>query len=159
MKARTNEKTGHIRFSEHNITLVAKMLDKLSSTIDIMYFLMERREERGFVAMLISAKGIDDMEGLIRQQKRETDILFEIDPDNNLYALVCQDTKIDGGYHFAERLMKKSMEEGGSEVYCTELEVRSTSYKIRYIIYRLMELFIETKEKEQAGEVVFKALN
>ncbi|WP_294953720.1 hypothetical protein [Sulfurovum sp.] len=159
MKVRENEKKrDHIRFNGHDIALVATMLDRLNSTIDIMYFLMERKEERAFVIMLISAEDID-MEALIGKEKRETDIMFEIDAGENLYAIVCQDTQIDGGYHFAERLVQKMMEKGGKHVYCSELEVRSTTYKIRYIIYRLMELFIQTKQNSQENEVVFKALN
>jgi hypothetical protein len=159
MQLRENEKKeGHIRFNSYYISLIAKMLDSMSSTIDIMYFLMERREERAFVAMLVSAKEID-MYALIEREKRDTDIMFELDAEENLYTLICQDTKIDGGYHFAERLLRKMSEAGGKEIYCTELEVRSTGYKTSYIVYRLMELFVKAKENKMEREVVFKALN
>jgi len=159
MKVRENEqKKGHIRFNAEEISQIARMIDKLSSTIDIMYFLMERREERAFVTMLISAENID-LTTLLEKEKRETDIMFEIDADKKLYAIICQDTKIDGGYHFAERVVRKTVEGGGKEVYCVELEIRTTIHKIRYLIYRLMELFVQTKQNRQSGEVIFKALH
>jgi hypothetical protein len=159
MEVRENEqRQGHIRFNAHEISLVAAMIDKLSSTIDIMYFLMERKEERAFVAMLVSAQNLD-LKTLIEKEKRETDIMFEISAEEKLYALICQDTKIDGGYHFADRLVRKTIEGGGEEVYCVELEIRTTIHKIRYLIYRLMELFIQTRQNKQTGEVIFKALN
>ena len=85
--------------------------------------------------------------------------MFEIGAEEKLYALICQDTKIDGGYHFADRLVRKTIEGGGEEVYCVELEIRTTVHKIRYLIYRLMELFIQTRQNKQTGEVIFKALN
>jgi len=159
MQLRENEKKqGHIRFNSYYISMIAKMIDRMGSIIDIMYFLMERKEERAFVAMLISAEEID-MNILIAKEKRDTDIMFELDKEKNLYAIICQDTQIDGGYHFAERLLRKTVEAGGKEIYCTELEVRTTVHKIQYIVYRLMELFVGTKQNRQEGEVVFKALN
>jgi len=159
MKARENEhKRGNIKFTAHDISMMATMLEKLSSTMDIMFFLMERKEESNFVTMLVSAQNID-LKGLVEQEKRDTDIMFEIDADEPLYAIICQDTKIDGGYHFAERLVRKAVTSGGEEVYCTELEVRTTSHEIKYIIYRLMELFLQAKEAKKHGEIVFKAMN
>lgn len=134
------------------------MLEKLSSTIDIMFFLMERKEENNFVAMLVSAQNIE-LESLVEKEKRDTDIMFEIDAQEPLYAIICQDTKIDGGYRFAERLVRNAVTSGGEEVYCTELEVRTTSHKIKYIIYCLMELFLQTKAAKKDGEIVFKTLN
>jgi len=159
MEVRENEqKQGHIRFNGKEISLMATMIDKLSSTIDIMYFLMERKEERAFVTILISAVDLD-LKTLIEKEKRETDIMFEIDAEEKLYAIICQDTKIDGGYHFAERLLRKIIENDGQEVYCIELEVRTTRYKMNYLVYRLMELFVQAKQNGHTGEVVFKALN
>jgi len=159
MKLRENEQhKGYVRFNAEEISLVATMLDVMSSTIDIMYFLMQRREERSFVVMLLSAQEIA-LNDLIEKEKRDTDIMFEIDAERKLYAVICQDTKIDGGYHFAERLVRKTIEAGGKDLYCVELEVRTTAYKIRYIIYRVMELYIQAKRNGQSGEVIFKALN
>ena len=159
MKARESEdKQNNIRFTAHNITMMATMLEKLSSTLDIMFFLMERKEENSFVIMLVSARNID-LKDLLEKEKRDTDIIFEIDTEEPLYAIICQDTKIDGGYHFAERLVRKATTSGGENLYCTELEIRNTSHKIKYIIYRLMELFIQTKEAKKYGEIVFKTLN
>jgi len=159
MKTRENEmKKDHIRFNARDISFTAKMLEKLSCTIDIMYFFMERKAERVFVTVLVSAQNIN-LKDLVENEKRDTDIMFEIDADEPLYAIVCQDTKIDGGYHFAERLVGKAVANGGKEVYCTELEVRTTSHEIKYIIYRLMELFIQTKEAKKDGEIIFKTLN
>ncbi|AKF25206.1 hypothetical protein YH65_07210 [Sulfurovum lithotrophicum] len=159
MKVRENEqKRGNTRFTAHDISMMATMLEQLSHTIDIMFFLMERKEERNFVTMLVSAQNID-LKALLEKEKRETDMLFEIDACEPLYALICQDTKIDGGYHFAQRVVRNAVTGGGKDVYCTELEVRTTSHKIKYIIYRLMELFLKAKKANKHGEIVFKALN
>lgn len=92
------------RFSGNDIALAAKMLDELSTTIEIVYYLMNRGEERSFVVILITADSCE-VKRILQEQKRDTDILFTLDQENDIYAIICQDTKIDGGYHFGERVM------------------------------------------------------
>jgi hypothetical protein len=158
-EVRENDKIKeNIRFRAKEISLMANMLEKFRNTIEILYFLMERKEERGFVVMLVSAKE-SALQELLEHEKRESDILFEIEGDDSLYALICQDTKIDGGYHFADRLLKKMTAAQFHEIYCVELEVRSVVHKIEYIIYRIMELYLETKKSKKENEIIFKALN
>ena len=159
MEVRENEaRRSNIRFNGNDIVLAAKMLDKLSNTIEIIYYLMDRGDERSFVIMLISAENIDVKE-LMNEQKRDTDILFEIDEASSLYAVICQDTKIDGGYHFAERVFGHMKSADAAEVYCTELEVRSTTHDIKFVIFKVLETFIQSKVDERCGEVIFKSLN
>ena len=159
MEIRENEmKRDHIRFNGDDIALAAKMLDKLTSTIDIMYYLMERGEERAFVVMLVTAENIDVKKSLA-EEKRTTDILFKIDKKESLYAIICQDTKIDGGYHFADRVVRNMLLSKGKDIYCTQLEVRTTTHNIKYVIFKLIEAFIKSKQEQKQGEIVFKTLH
>jgi hypothetical protein len=148
----------NVRFNGDDIALTAKMLDKLSTTIEIVYYLMNRGEERSFVVMMVTAEECD-VGSILQEQKRNTDILFELNKEENIYAIICQDTKIDGGYHFGERVMRHLKLSEAKDPYCIELEVRNTTYDIKFIIFKLMEMFIQTKEEERSGEVVFKALH
>ena len=159
MEVRANEmQRDHIRFDGNDIALAATMVDKLTTTIDIMYYLMERGEERAFVIMLVSAENID-VETLLEKEKRNTDILFEIDKEASLYAIICQDTKIDGGYHFAERVVRNMLLHKSEDIYCTELEVRTTAHNIKYVVFKLIETYIKAKQDKKEGEIVFKSLN
>jgi len=158
MKLRENElKKENIRFSGDDISIAATMLDKISTTMDIIYYLMGRGEERAFVIMLLSAKNID-LDKLLRHEKRNTDILFEIDKEKSIYTIICQDTKVDGGYRFAKRIMKKVIEQEASEIYLTELEVRTTRYDVKYIIFKLLETFLKTKVDKKDKEIVYNSL-
>ena len=148
----------NIRFNGNDIALAAKMLDELSTTIEIVYYLMNRGEERSFVVMLVTAEGCE-VDAILKEQKRNTDILFELDREKSIYAIICQDTKIDGGYHFGERVMRHLKLNEAKDPYCIELEVRNTTYDIKYIIFRLMETFLETKDEKRSGEIVFKTLH
>lgn len=146
-----------VKFDGNAINIAATLLDKLTSTIEIIYYLMERGEERSFVVMLISAQDIE-MKKLLMDQKRDTDILFEIDTDASVYAVVCQDTKIDGGYHFANRVLHDMKLLEGKEIYCTELEVRTTDHPAKHVVFKLVETYIKAKEEKQEGEIIFKTL-
>ncbi len=159
MEIRENEmKRDHVRFNGVDISLAATMVDKLATTVDIMYYLMERGEERAFVVMLITAQNID-VQTLLEKEKRDTDILFELDKEASLYTIICQDTKIDGGYHFADRVVRSMMVNKAEDIYCTELEVRTTAHNIKYVVFKLIETFIRTKRDKKQGEIVFKTLH
>ena len=148
----------NIQFNGNDITLAAKILEKLSGTMDIVYYLMNRGDGRSFVLMLVSAKDID-MGTLLEKEKRDTDILFEIDKEDSLYALVCQDTKIDGGYYFAERLLHHMQLDNATDIYCTDLEIRTTNHEMKFVILKLIETYMKSKQDGRSNEIVFKSLN
>jgi len=158
MQLRENDlKKENIRFTGDDIALAATMLDQISTTMDIIYYLMGRGEERAFVIMLMSAKNVD-LDELLKNEKRNTDILFEIDKKKSIYTIICQDTKVDGGYRFAERIMRKVIEKNATDIYLTELEVRTTRYDIKYIIFKLLETFLKTKIDKKEKEIVYNSL-
>ena len=151
-------RTNSLRFNGKEIQLAAKMLDQMQTTIDIVYYLMDHEDEQSFVLMLLSAKDID-MGALLDKEKRDTDILFEIDKEDSLYVMLCQDTKVDGGYRFAERIIRNIQLDNGNDIYCTELEIRSTHYSPKQVILKLLETFIKSKHTNQSNEIVFRSLN
>ncbi len=159
MEIRENEiYKDHIRFNGNDISLAAQMVDKLTTTIDIIYYLMDHGEERSFVIMLLSAENID-INTLLLKEIRDTDILFEIDKDASLYAVICQDTKIDGGYHFADRVVRNMIVHKAEEIYCVELEVRTTAHNTKDVIFKLIETLKKAKKDKKEGEIVFKTLH
>jgi hypothetical protein len=158
MDTRENEKRrDSIKFTGKEIMLAAKMLDMLQTTIDIVYYLMENEKEESFVLMMISAQACD-LQALLTKEKRSTDILFEIDKEESLYVMVCQDTKVDGGYRFAERILRNIVLDMGNAVFCTELEIKATHYAPKILILKLLETFIKSKQMNKSGEIVFRSL-
>ena len=158
IKRDTDTKRGLVRFTGDDISLAAAMIEKLSTTIDIMYYLMNRREERSFVMILISDSKID-VGQIVAEQKRNTDILFRLDENRHIYAVICQDTKIDGGYHFADRVMKHMKMHDAEEPYCVEVEVGTTVHGVKFLVFKLLEEYLKAKEEKLDGEIVFKTLN
>ena len=156
---RENEnRSNSLRFNGHELELVVKTLDKMKTTIDIIYYLMEHENAESFVLLLVTAKDLA-LNPLLDRQKRDTDILFEIDKEESLSVILCQDTKVDGGYRFAERLMRHIEAENGDEIYCTVMEIKSTYYTPQQIILKLLETFIKSKQANKSGEIIYRSLN
>ncbi|GIU00497.1 hypothetical protein TSL6_10030 [Sulfurovum sp. TSL6] len=159
MGARENDnRSESLKFNGKEIQLAVKMLDNLETTIDIMYYLMENENQQAFVLMLLTANDVD-LNTLLDKEKRETDILFEIDKEESLYVMLCQDTKVDGGYRFAERLLRNIELDKGTDIYCTEVEVRATHYTPKQVILKLLETFVKSKVSNKSNEIVFRSLN
>jgi len=156
---RANEnRSNNLKFNGHELELVVKTLDKMKTTIDIIYYLMEHENSESFVLLIVTAKDLE-LNHLLDTQKRETDILFEIDKEESLYVILCQDTKVDGGYRFAERIIHHIESEKGNETYCTVMEIKSTYYTPQQIILKLLETFIKAKQTNKTGEIIYRSLN
>ena len=149
---------GNLKFTGDDIVLTVALMEKLTNAIDIVYYLMDHQDEDTFVLLLMKAQNVE-LEILLESEKRESDILFEIDKEKSIYAMLCQDTKVDGGYRFAERIIGNIVSKEGTDIYCAELEVRSTNYKLRGVILKLVEIFIKAQQEGKSGEIIYKSLN
>ena len=159
MSTRENEVGNkNLRFKAEDIILSVNMIEKLEKTMDVVYYLMEHEGVESFVLLLMTANNVE-MNKLLEYEKRDTDILFEIDKEEAIYVMLCQDTKVDGGYHFAERIIKHIVSEEGTDIYCTEIEVRSTQYQVKNVILKLIETFMKAKSENKTNEIVYKSLN
>ena len=147
-----------LRFNETEIKLALSVIEQLEKPIELMYYLMDRENEKPFVIMLISANDVA-LDDLLIKQKRDTDLLFEINDNKNLYAIICQETKVDGGYRFAERILRSLVEDNASDVYCTEIEVRSTRYDKKEVIFKAIESYIRSVKEVKEGEIIFRSLH
>lgn len=159
MSTRENEiRKNSLRFNANEIILAVDMIEKLEKTMDVVYYLMEHEDVESIVLLLITAQNLD-MLALLEYEKRDTDILFEVNKDKSTYVMLCQDTKVDGGYHFAERIIKNIVSKEGTDIYCAEVEVRSTRYKVKNVIFKLIETFMKAKAENKSSEIVYKSLN
>ena len=159
MAERENQTKKHsLRFTGDDIVLTITLMEKMKNAIDIVYYLIDHHDEDEFVLLLMNAQNIE-LGILLEEAKRDSDILFEIDKEKSIYAMLCQDTKVDGGYRFAERIISDIVSKDGKDIYCAELEVRSTNYKLRDVMLKLVETFIKTQKEGKSGEIVYKSLN
>lgn len=83
-------------FSEDEVILAKRTLDKLRTTVEFFYYLIDYRGLKSFTIILLSAD-ILNLNKILENGKRNTDVLFEIDKTQNVYMLLCQSTDSDGG--------------------------------------------------------------
>ena len=158
MKPRENHgRKNNLRYTEKEIHLTVNMIRQLEDALNLMFYLMERSSEKTFVLMLITAENAD-IKAILEKEKRNTDILYEINKKENVYAMICQETKVDGGYRFVERIMENIFTEKGEDIYCSEIEVRTTKFSAKDIIFRIVDGFVKARQEERSGEIVFKSV-
>jgi len=146
-----------LRFNESEIKLALSIIENMEKPLDLMYYFLEKDPKKTFVFMLISANDVNVEEVLIKE-KRDTDILFGIEEDRNLFALICQETKVDGGYRFAERILRTLKLKEAKDVYCIEIEVRNTRYSVKDLILRSVEKYIMAEKEKRESEIHFHTL-
>ena len=87
MSTHKNEKRKkNAKFTSKEINLAVKMVDKIESTMDVIYYLMEQEGVESFVMLLLSVEEMD-LASLIEEQKRSTDILFEIEKEESIFVI------------------------------------------------------------------------
>ena len=151
---RKNEEHG---IKEGNFKRLVQLLTAIEHGVNLMHYLIEHNREEAYVLALISAEEIA-LDEAIRQEKRNTDILFEVDPDRNLYAILCQGTQVDGGYYFIQRLVGKLQEQGAKEIYCSELEISNAQHPVQELAFRLLNMYQHNKKNRLDGEINFRSL-
>ena len=145
------------RYTEKEIKLTVNMVKELEIPLELMFYLMDRSAENTFVLMLLTAEDIA-LKALLENEKRNTDIVYNVYPEENVYAMICQETKVDGGYRFAERVIRKIKAEEGKDIYCSELEVNNSKYTPKDVVFRVLDGFTKARERGVSGEIIFKTI-
>jgi hypothetical protein len=143
-----------VAFHEDEVKLAKTMMDKLRTTVEFLYYLMDHRGKMSFTMIMISADDLK-LEHLLQKWKRKTDVLIEIDNINNVYVIICQSTDKEGGQKFAEILMSNINMHGGTVTYCVEAELTSTEHSIQEVIFNMVEKYIYIKQEQKSNEVFF----
>jgi len=146
-----------LRYTAKDIILAVNMVKELENTIDMMFYLMNSMAGNTFVLMLITADNID-LKKLLEKEKRDTDLVYDIDKDESICAMICQETKVDGAYRFAERIIRNINLDKGENIYCAELEVRTTKFSSKDIVFRVVDAFVKARQEERSGEIIFKSI-
>ncbi|PHS30892.1 MAG: hypothetical protein COA92_09035 [Sulfurovum sp.] len=147
-----------ISFHEDEVKLAEVMMDKLRTTVEFLYYLMDYRGKVSFTMITLSADNIK-LKMWLQKWKRQTDVLIEVDPVKNVYVLICQSTDLDGGKKFAEILISNIGMNGGKSTYCVETELTSTKHTIQEMIFKMVEKYISIKQEQRSNQVFLTQLD
>jgi len=146
-----------VLFQEDEILLARNMIDSLRTTMEFLYYLMDYKDKPSFTIIMISTDKLK-LETVLSKWKRSTDILLNIDPKKNIYAIVCQATTSGGGRQFAKILLSNIHLHGGINTYCTAMEIKTTRYTIQDVVFKLVDKYLSVKDKKQSNEIFFTKL-
>ena len=149
-----------VDFTEDNVLLA---MDILASVEDITDFFMFLKRERGinFTYILMNS-GIADFKDFLIREKRDTDVVIELQNNSDVNLVICQETDGDGANIFAKRIIEKLMEEKDSVgSFASILTVDTAHAENRTIIFSLVEdyLTVLKQPKEwRGGQMTFKTI-
>jgi hypothetical protein len=132
-----------------------KVFEALEALLKSTTVLQCRRNEP-FVVILVSAESYD-IRSLLIEEKRASDILVEVDAQNNLYAVVCLDTKVEGGFQFAQRLSRFMKTDDARAVYMVAADVRHRRHNADTVIGTLIETYFDAIDEGREGEVILRS--
>jgi len=151
------DRNNDVKYTAKEINMAIHMKKELEDVLDIMFYLMQNSRENTFVTILISAKNIA-LKEVLEKEKRDTDLVYDIDKDESICAMICQETEVDGGYHFAQRIIENITAVEGKEIYCSVLEVKTNKYSAKDIIFRTLNTYLKARHEEKSGQIIFKSL-
>ena len=145
-------------FPEEEVKLVKTMLDEMGTTLEFFYYLMNNKRESSTMMILLSADDVS-LENLLPKWKRNTDVLFELDRQRNVYVILCQSTDREGVEQFAEILIANIRLHSAGDIYCVVSESKTTSSSAQEVIFKLVERYIKIKDAGKANKVYFTDFN
>lgn len=154
-------KRGKAVFLENELLVGLEMIESLEKVTDLMLYFLDREHVK-FTYILMQSES-DDLDSFLRQYKRNTDLLLSIEGDRMMSVLICQETDVEGGYRFAERLIRKlNIDHEKQSICCDVMTVSTTRYTSKQVIYRLFETYVKSMRKdnkEKSGEIEFSTLS
>ncbi|PHS39167.1 MAG: hypothetical protein COB07_06945 [Sulfurovum sp.] len=155
---RTEKRNIHYSsFPEDEVKLVKTMMDKMGTTLEFFYYLMNNKRESATMMILLSADDVN-LEHLLPKWKRNTDVLFELDKERNVYVIICQSTDSEGVKQFAEILIANIRLHSAHDIYCVVSESKTASSSAQEVIFKMVEKYIKIKDAGKANRVFFTDL-
>jgi len=119
----------------------------------LLYHLMKGKRLHSFSAIMLHST-MEGFGSFLKNHKRKTDLLYDVDPEEGVYALFCQETQVDGGYYFMQRLMGLMEEENGPGLQAAIVGVESTIYPVQDLIFIVLDDFVELLASSEPLEPV-----
>jgi len=140
MQERKSELKSKI-YDERVLKIGIAIHDKIEDPLQILVRLLRKRRLHSFSAILIKSDSGSFGE-FMNRHKRRSDLLYTINSKAGLYVLLCQETQVDGGYYFVDRLTKAWKEEQTEHgVIASIVAVESTKYEVWDIVFALLDPF------------------
>jgi len=131
-------------YDEETLRMGIRLYENCEIPLEIVYNLLKSKRLKSFSAIIVEC-GIKGFGEFLREQKRKTDFLVPLDESRNAYALICQETQVDGGYYFIKRLNDQLEKEDHCEsISAAIVGIESARYPIRDLIFLVLDTYLKT---------------
>jgi len=131
-----------VLYDEVIFKLGMKIFEQLNLPLEMIIHLLKIGKIHSFSAIVISAD-IGKLGDFLKKKKRKTDLLFPIDEEKEIYAMLCQETRVDGGFYFVERLKQLLDKEDGEKMIAGILGVESVHYVTRDLVFIMLDIYLQ----------------
>lgn len=152
--ARKNENR-KLEYDDKAMKLGIEFYKRSEIPLDLLYHLMKSKRLHSFSAIMLRSD-MENFGSFLRKEKRKTDLLYEIDPEENIYALFCQETQVDGGFYFIKRLTGLIESKGGDDIHAAIVGVESTQYPVKDLMFIILDTFIRATSLETKENIIYR---
>jgi len=144
-------------YNADELMLGINLYEKTDSIIEVLYHLMKYGRLKSF-SVILTHSPMDNFGDFLEKEKRDTDILIEVDAGKNVYALLCQETQVDGGYYFVRRLTQASQKFEKNKIIATVTALESIRYDIKDVIFIILDSYLKLLEGDGKHDIVYRTL-
>jgi len=155
MKARKSDNRT-LEYDDRSMRLGVELYRQSEILMELLYHLMKSKRLHSFSAILVQSRA-EGFAEFLRKHKRRTDLLYEIEGCEGVYALFCQETQVDGGFYFIRRLTGLMDPETVEELRVGIVGVESTNYPLKDLIFIMLDTFIKA-ESPEGEKIVFRTV-
>jgi hypothetical protein len=146
-----------LEYDEKAMELGIRLYEKGEIPLTLLYHLLKSKRLNSFSAVMIQSD-MEDFGVFLKEQKRKTDLLFDIEAAENIYVMFCQETKVDGGFYFVRRLVKELEESGKGKIKAAIIAVESAKYPIRDLMFIILDTYIKVVKSDEVEDVLFRTI-
>ena len=144
-------------YNADELMLGINLYEKTESIIEVLYHLMKYGRLKSF-SVILTHSPMDNFGDFLEKEKRDTDILIEVDAGKNVYALLCQETQVDGGYYFVRRLTQAPQKFEKNKIIATVTALESIRYDIKDVIFIILDSYLKLLEGDGKHDIVYRTL-
>ena len=147
-----------LEYTDEMLHLAISYYQKTEIAIDFLYHLVKSHKLKVFTSIILKSN-YADFGSFLQKNKRKTDILFLIGEEQNTYALLCQETKVDGGVYFMKRLENELHKiEKKAEINASVVAIESSKYAIRDLLFIVFDNFNKALNGED-GPIIYRTIH
>ena len=138
---------------EESIFIAVNFYEKSKNIINLFNKMLEKKDIDSYTIVLTISK-YEEFGNYLKKHKRRSDLLLEIDSTENIYALICPETEVEGGYFFFKRLSEELYKKTEFDIKSSVLSVQNITDDIWELTYRICEPFIRVSKNRLYQDVL-----